>query len=227
VWAVTFPAAPPQAVVFDNDGLLLDTEEAWTRAETELFRRHGGAFTMEHKQDLIGSSHTIAAGKLEVHLKQPGQGEALMNELHDLVMAEATHDVEPRPGAVALVDALTEAGIPIAVASNSQRAFLDLVLATAGVADRFAITVAGDEVPNPKPAPDIYLEACRRLGADPARSIGLEDSPTGAAAAKAAGLTVIGVPYLPGMAIPPADLIAGSLADAAVLEAVGLVPSSR
>jgi beta-phosphoglucomutase-like phosphatase (HAD superfamily) len=93
------------------------------------------------------------------------------------------------------------------------------------MAGRFAITVAGDEVPNPKPAPDIYLEACRRLGADPAASVGLEDSPTGAAAAKAAGLTVIGVPYLPEIKVPMADVVAGSLADDLVLATVGLVPS--
>jgi HAD superfamily hydrolase (TIGR01509 family) len=225
VGVVTLSTAPPDAVVFDNDGLLLDTEEAWTRAESELFRRYDATFTMDHKRDLIGSSHTIAAGKLEVMLGRPGHGHALMDELHRLVMAEATHDVEPRPGAVALVEALTAAGIPIAVASNSPRAFLDLVLQTSGMAGRFATTVAGDEVPRPKPAPDIYLEACRRLGADPARAIGIEDSPTGAQAAKAAGLTVIGVPYLPDLEIPPADLVASSLADPSVLSAVGLVPS--
>jgi HAD superfamily hydrolase (TIGR01509 family) len=215
----------PAAVVFDNDGLLLDTEDAWTRAESELFRRHGSIFTYEHKRDLIGTSHSIAAGKIEAMLGLPGRGHELMDELHALVMAEGQHDIEPRPGAVALVDALIAAGIPVAVASNSQRAFLDLVLRTAGVADRFTVTVTADEVPNPKPAPDIYLEACRRLGADPARSVGLEDSPTGAAAAKAAGMTVIGVPYLPDIEIPPADVLATSLADAVVLETVGLVPS--
>jgi HAD superfamily hydrolase (TIGR01509 family) len=149
----------------------------------------------------------------------------LMAELHALVMAEAEHPVEPRPGAVALVDGLLAAGIPIAVASNSPRAFLDRVLRSSGMAERFTVTVAGDEVPRPKPAPDIYLEACRRLGADPAASVGLEDSPTGAQAAKAAGLTVIGVPYLADMEIPDADITAGSLADAIVSEAVGLVPS--
>jgi HAD superfamily hydrolase (TIGR01509 family) len=215
----------PHAIVFDNDGLLLDTEVAWTRAESELFRRHGSTFTVDHKRDLIGSSHTIAAGKLEVMLGRPGEGSALMAELHELVMAEVRHDVEPRPGAVELVEALLAAGIPIAVASNSPRVFLDQVLATAGMADRFAITVAGDEVPNPKPAPDIYLEACRRLHADPARAVGLEDSPTGAQAAKAAGLTVVGVPYLADMEIPAADIVAASLADAVVLATVGLVPS--
>ena len=217
--------SPPQAVVFDNDGLLLDTEEAWTRAETELFRRHGSTFTDVHKRDLIGSSHTVAAGKIEAMLGRPGEGLALMAELHGLVMAEAAHDVAPRPGAVALVDALNAAGVPIAVASNSPREFLDLVLTTSGMGARFTVTVAGDEVPNPKPAPDIYLEACRLLGAEPAAAIGLEDSPTGAQAASAAGLTVIGVPYLPDMAIPAADILAASLADAVVLETVGLVPS--
>ena len=218
-------SAIPAAVVFDNDGLLLETEEAWTRAETTLFANHGATFTYEHKRDLIGSSHSIASGKLEVMLDQPGQGVALMDELLELVMVEAQHDIEPRPGAVALVDALNEAGIPIAVASNSQREFLDLVLRTAGVHDKFAVTVAGDEVPRPKPWPDIYLEACRRLGAEPAASVGLEDSPTGAEAAKAAGLTVIGVPYLPDIEIPAADVLTGSLADTVVLETVGLVPS--
>jgi HAD superfamily hydrolase (TIGR01509 family) len=224
---VTHPAAVavPQAVVFDCDGLLLDTEAAWTRAEKELFRRHDGVFSPEHKRELIGSSHTVAAGKLEVMLERPGDGLALMAELHDLVMAEGRHDVPARPGAVALVDALRAAGTPVAVASNSPRAFLDLVLATGGVADRFTVTVAGDEVAHPKPAPDIYVEACRRLGADPHRSVGLEDSPTGAEAARAAGLTVVGVPYLDDMAIPAAHLVAASLADGAVLEACGLVPS--
>lgn len=217
----------PDAIVFDCDGLLLDTEVAWSRAEITLFRRHGSTFTDEHKRDLIGSSHTVAAGKLEAWLQQPGNGMALMDELHDLVMEEALHGVDPRPGAVELVDALSAAGIPVAVASNSARDFLDRVLRTAGVADRFDVTVAGDEVAHPKPAPDIYLEACRRLGADPAASVGLEDSPVGAAAAEAAGLLVIGVPYLADMPVPGADLVAESLADAAVHEACGLVVSGR
>jgi HAD superfamily hydrolase (TIGR01509 family) len=220
-------AARPAAVIFDNDGLLLDTEEAWTRAESALFARYGQTFGFEHKRDLIGSSHTVAAGKLEAMLGLPGRGPELMDELHVLVMDEADHDVEPRPGALALVTALLDAGIPIAVASNSSRDFLDRVLRTGGVADHFAVTVAGDEVAQPKPAPDIYLEACRRLGAEPAASVGLEDSPTGAAAAKAAGLYVIGVPYLAEIEVPQADLIAGSLADAAVHAACGLVASPR
>jgi HAD superfamily hydrolase (TIGR01509 family) len=216
---------PPDAIVFDNDGLLLDTEEAWTRAETALFTRYGATFDDTHKRELIGSSHAFAAGRLEIMLAEPGRGLELMDELHALVMVEAEHDVEPRPGAVALVEALLAAEIPIAVASNSPRAFLDLVLRTSGMAGSFTTTVSGDEVARPKPAPDIYLEACRRLGADPTRSVGIEDSPTGAEAAKAAGLTVIGVPYLADLEIPAADVTTLSLADPIVSETVGLVPS--
>ena len=213
----------PAACVFDNDGLLLDTEDAWTRAEVTLFTRHGSAFTAAHKRDLIGSSHLIAAGKLELMLDQPGQGLALMAELHDLVMEEALGPVAPRPGAVALVDALLAAGTPIALASNSPRVFVERVLNSAGMLGRFEVLLGGDEVAEPKPAPDIYLAACERLGVAPADAVALEDSPTGVAAARAAGMTVVGVPYLDDLDLE-ADVVAASLDDPAVLAACGLEP---
>lgn len=212
----------PEAVVFDNDGLLLDTEQAWTRAEVMLFERHGSEFTAAHKRDLIGSAHVIAAGKLERMLEQPGNGLNLMAELDELVMSEVLHDVDPRPGAVDLVAALLGAGRPIALATNSTRAFCERALHTAGMADAFAVIVAGDEVANPKPAPDIYLEACRQLGADASNSVALEDSPTGTQAANAAGMTVIGVPYIADIELPKAHIIAASLADREVARACGL-----
>jgi HAD superfamily hydrolase (TIGR01509 family) len=212
----------PEAVVFDNDGLLLDTEDAWTRAERTLFMRHGSTFTRDHKREMIGSSHLIAAGKLELMLELPGQGLQLMAELHDLVMEEVTTDVVPMPGALALVADLRAASIPIALATNSPRAFCERTLRTAGIEDVFAAIVSADDVEHPKPAPDIYLEACRRLGAVPARSVALEDSPTGARAAEAAGMHVIGVPSLPDMPIPAAHVIAESLSTPEVRAACGL-----
>jgi HAD superfamily hydrolase (TIGR01509 family) len=215
-------ARSPEAVVFDNDGLLLDTEQAWTRAEVTLFERHGAQFTAVHKRDLIGSSHLVAAAKLERMLAQPGNGLALMAELDELVMAEVLHDVEPRPGAVDLVEALLSAGTPIALATNSPRAFCERALHTAGMDGRFGVIVAGDEVANAKPAPDIYLEACLQLGAQPARSVALEDSPTGTEAASAAGMTVVGVPYLADIELPAAHILATSLADEKVRGACGL-----
>jgi beta-phosphoglucomutase-like phosphatase (HAD superfamily) len=120
----------PEAV-FDNDGLLLDTEEAWTRAEQKLFAGLGRTFTIEHKRVLIGSSRTMAAAKLELLLERPGGGEALMDELLELVMEEALAGVAPRPGARRLLERLGEAGIPLAVASNSERAFVQRTLESA------------------------------------------------------------------------------------------------
>ena len=86
-----------EAIVFDNDGLLLDTEQTWTRAETVLFARHGETFTAEHKRELIGTSQTESAAKLEQILGLPGRGESLMDELHELVMEELLAGVPPRP----------------------------------------------------------------------------------------------------------------------------------
>jgi HAD superfamily hydrolase (TIGR01509 family) len=214
----------PQAVVFDNDGLLLDTEEAWTRAERTLFERRGREFTVEHKRTLIGSARAAAAIKLEAMLELPGEGEALMDELHGLVMEEALAGVAPRPGALQLLSRLGEAGVALAVASNSEREFLERTLASAGLlhGGPFQTIVSAGDVKKPKPEPDIYLEACARLGADPARSVALEDSAVGVASASAAGMFVIGVPYFAGSPLPGSDLLADSLADEAVAEALGL-----
>ncbi|MDX6641514.1 MAG: hypothetical protein QOF12_2525 [Solirubrobacteraceae bacterium] len=212
----------PAAVAFDNDGLLLGTEDAWTRAEVTLFARHGREFTLEDKRDLLGSSRAIAAGKLERLLDAPGRGEALMDELEDLVMAEAARGIEPMPGAVELVDALRAAGTPLAVVTNATRAFVELTLASAAIRDRFEVVVCAQDVVHPKPAPDLYLAACAALRVEPARAAGLEDSVTGVAALKAAGLFAIGVPSLPGVVLEQADLVAPSLADPAVHRALGL-----
>jgi HAD superfamily hydrolase (TIGR01509 family) len=216
--------SPPSAVIFDNDGLLLDTEDAWTRAERTLFARHGQEFTVEHKRSMIGSARGEAAIKLEAMLELRGQGEALMDELLELVMEEVLVGVSPRPGALELVSRLLDAGTPLALASNSEREFVERTLSGAGLLHDgpFRTIVSAQDVEHPKPAPDIYLEACRRLGAEPALSVALEDSPTGVASAAAAGLFVIGVPYLADTPMPVADLLVGSLADPAVARALGL-----
>lgn len=212
------------AAVFDNDGLLLDTEEAWTRAEQKLFSRLGREFTMEHKRTLIGSSRSMAAVKLEAMLERPDEGERLMDELLELVMEEALLGVAPRPGALELLARLTDAGVPLAVASNSEREFVERTLSGAELLrdGPFAAIVSANDVEHPKPAPDIYLEACRRLGSEPSDAVALEDSPIGVASAAAAGMFVIGVPYFAGTDIPGASLLVDSLADPAVARALGL-----
>jgi HAD superfamily hydrolase (TIGR01509 family) len=211
------------AVVFDNDGLLLDTEEAWTRAEKTLFERHGGTFTIEHKRGLIGSSPATTATKLEAMLDMPGRGAALVEELHDLVMEESLAGVPPRPGALELLEAVRAAGLPVGVASNSAREFVERVLSVAGLLDgHFDVVVTANDVEHPKPAPDLYLAACAALGAEPERSAALEDSGTGVEAARAAGMFVVAVPYFPDLPVEGASLTVESLADPRVAEALGL-----
>jgi HAD superfamily hydrolase (TIGR01509 family) len=212
-----------EAIVFDNDGLLLDTEHAWTRAETLLFERHGETFTAEHKRELIGTSRGQSAAKVERMLGLPGQGEALMDELHEHVMEELAAGVPARPGAVELLHAVRAAGVPVGLASNSSREFVERALAVAQLSNgQFDVVVSADDVATPKPAPDLYLAACAALGAAPARAAALEDSQPGVAAARAAGLFVIAVPYFPDTELEGASLAAGSLADPSVAAALGL-----
>ena len=205
----------PQAVLFDNDGLLLDTELLWSRAEAVLFEQHGLTFTLDHKRELIGTSGRTSEAIIERQLGRPGDGPVIMAQLHDMVMEEALRGVEPMPGAVELLDALD--GTPVGVASNSQRQFVERTLEVAGLRDRFDCVLSSQDVARPKPAPDIYVELARALGADPRACVALEDSPTGVAAARAAGTFVIGVPSLEGVVLDEADLVADSLADPRVL----------
>ena len=210
------PAAP-LAVVFDNDGLLLDTESVWTRAEQDLFERRGVEFTPAYKHELVGTSAEIAGGVLERRLGEPGRAGELIEELNGLVVAELEHGVEAMVGARELLQKLKQQGTPIGLVSNSPLAFVRRSLEIVGLHDSFDVVLSAHEVAAPKPAPDPYLEACRRLGVDPGPDvIALEDSPTGVAAARAAGLTVIGIPSLEGIALDEAHHIAESLLDEVV-----------
>jgi HAD superfamily hydrolase (TIGR01509 family) len=210
-------AALPDAVVFDNDGLLLDTESVWTRAEQDLFDRRGAEFTPADKRELVGTSAEIAGGILERRLGEPGRAAELIEELNELVVAELEHGVEAMLGAKELLEALKGRGTPIGLVSNSPLIFVQRSLEIVGFHQIFDIVLSAHEVAAPKPAPDPYLEACKRLGVTAGPNVvALEDSPTGVAAARAAGLTVIGVPSIDGVALDEAHHLAESLADAVV-----------
>jgi HAD superfamily hydrolase (TIGR01509 family) len=187
-----------------------------------LFERHGSAFTDDHKRYLIGSSGPEAQRKLEEMLGMPGEGPQIWTELHELVIEEFRRDVEPMPGAVELAQALRARGTPVALVSNSAHDLVAAAMATAGVEDLFDVVLTRDDVEHGKPAPDLYLKACATLGADPAASAGLEDTATGIAALRAAGMLAIGVPSFPGVVLEEADLVVPSLADPAVARALGL-----
>ncbi len=216
-------APPPDAVVFDNDGLLLDTESVWTRAEEDLFERRGVEFTPADKRELVGTSAAIAGGVLERRLGEPGRAAELIEELNALVVAELEHGVEAMVGARELLHDLKRRGTPIGLVSNSPLVFVQRSLELVGFEDSFDVVLSAHEVAAPKPAPDPYLEACRRLGVEPGPSVvALEDSPTGVAAARAAGLTVIGVPSIEGVALDEAHHLADTLRDAIVARQLAL-----
>lgn len=217
------PPSLPDAVVFDNDGLLLDTESVWTRAEEDLFELRGTEFTPADKLELVGTSAAIAGGILERRLGEPGRAGELIEELNELVVAELEHGVEAMLGARELLDRLREQGVPLGLVSNSPQRFVKRSIELAGFEDFFEVILSAHEVEAPKPAPDPYLEACRRLGVEPGPEVvALEDSPTGVAAARAAGLTVIGIPSVQGVLLDEAHHLAESLLDEVVSQRLAL-----
>ena len=214
----------PAAVIFDNDGLTVDSEELWTQAEEKLFAAHGIEFNEQHKITLLGNSGPHAATILARELGRPEEeGLALLSEMNRLVYVALEQGCEPMPGAVQLLSALKAAAVPTALCSNSPREFVDRAIAAANVADYFDTIVTAEDVPHGKPAPDPYLETARRLGVDAADCVALEDSPPGAASAAAAGMTVYVIPSFEDADFAGAeDQIFSSLADPLLLAAIGL-----
>lgn len=205
----------PSGVVFDCDGLLVDTEPCWTIAEAELFARRGLDFGPAEKALLIGKSLPAASRMLCDVFQELGRADAIVEELLRLVEEVVGRSAEAMPGATELV-AAAAARVPVAVASNSPRALLDMALRRADLTGTVPVTVAADEVAAPKPAPDMYLAACDALGLPPTRCLAFEDSMTGLRSARAAGLRVVGVPTLQHGDFP-ADVVLGSLRDERLL----------
>jgi HAD superfamily hydrolase (TIGR01509 family) len=200
----------PAAVVFDCDGLLVDTEPRWTMAETRLFARYGLPFGPDQKALLIGTSTAKAGEIMAGLLGLPGQGPALGAELLALAVEVISAQALPMHGAVKVVELVSQR-VPVAVASNSPRHLLNIALNRSGFTTMLPVSVAGDEVVRAKPAPDLYLAACAALAAEPQACLAFEDSITGLRAAQAAGLRTVAVPSLPQDL--PADLVIDSLAD--------------
>ena len=218
--AVTGPdglfAWRPRAVVFDCDGLLMDTEPCWTVAETELFARRGLPFGAEQKALVIGRSLAAASASLAGLFGEPGRAPDIAAELLALVAEVVGAQAEAIAGARELVERVVRAGLPVAVASNSPRSLLDAALARGGFTGTFPVSVAADEVRDPKPAPDMYRRACELLGVAPEHALAFEDSMTGLRSARAAGLRVVGVPTLRHDDFP-ADHVVATLSDAGLL----------
>jgi HAD superfamily hydrolase (TIGR01509 family) len=204
------------AVVFDLDGLLLDTERLWDEVREGLARERGGRWSERAQADMMGMSSPEWSRYMHDVVG--------LRESPDDIAAEVVRRMEARyrerlpliVGAREAVERLA-ARWPLGLASSSNRPLIDLALETGGLAPFFAATVSSEEVASGKPAPDVYLEAVRRLGVDPARAAAVEDSRNGLRSAHAAGLRVVAIPNAH---FPPdedslalADVVLDSLAD--------------
>ena len=193
----------PDALLWDFDGTLADTEPLWIQAEYDLIGRLGGSWSDEHARQLVGNSlvdsgsyilHTI--GRLDL------TPEWVVDQLLTQVVDRLTSGEVPwRPGALDLLATSARAGVPCALVSASYRVLLDAAIARLPPGS-FATSVAGDEVSRGKPHPESYERACAQLGVDPRRCVVFEDSETGARAGNASGALVVAVPNH--VTVPPA-----------------------
>lgn len=198
----------PAAVVFDLDGVLVDSEAIWAAAEEATVTRLGGDYTPELRAALHGRG-ARDGGWIVAELMRRDDGDAIGQEVLDHALAALEREARPVDGAAELVETL-RGRIPIGVASNSSRELVETALRGAGLG-AFDTIVAAEDVAAAKPAPDAYLEACRRLGVAPGQAAAVEDSPSGAAAAKAAGMLVIGLDPTGTVQLDAADVVVRSL----------------
>ena len=180
-------------IVFDLDGLLLESEQVWDAAREELVRKRGGRWHERAQRDMMGMSSPEWSRYVHEQLGVPDPPEEISAEVVRRLERLYRERLPVIPGAREAVERLAGRW-PLALASSSNRELIDLALELMGVAQDFAATVSSEEVARGKPAPDVYLEAARRLAVDPKAAAAVEDSHNGIRSAKAAGMRVIAVP---------------------------------
>jgi HAD superfamily hydrolase (TIGR01509 family) len=182
-----------EAVIFDLDGLLVDSEAVWDEVRKEFTEEKGGHWRDEAQQDMMGMSSVEWSRYVRDRLGVDMDPEEISREVADRVADTYREKLPLLPGAVEAVKSLA-AEWPLGLASSSNRHVIDLVLELAKIADDFQATVSSEEVGAGKPAPDVYLETAKRLDVDPAACVAIEDSTNGIRSADAAGTAVIAVP---------------------------------
>jgi HAD superfamily hydrolase (TIGR01509 family) len=204
------------AVIFDMDGVLLDSERVWDEVREALVRERGGRWHDGAQRDMMGMSSPEWSRYMHDELGLAEDPDAINGEVVARMQDSYRADLPAVAGATDAVERLA-AAFPLGLASSSNRPLIDLALELLGVTRLFRATVSSEEVARGKPAPDVYLEAARRLGVDPAGAAAVEDSHNGILSAKAAGLRVIAVPnaeFPPDdAALAEADVVLGSLAE--------------
>ena len=215
------------AVIFDLDGVLVDTEPCWHLVRVAWAAARGRTWTWDDSHACMGlNSREWAEVMRRRHAPDEPPEEIQASIVEGLVARYAAAPVPVVPGAPAAAAAIA-ARLPVAIASSAHPAVIRGAVAAAGLADLFDVIVSSDDVAAGKPAPDVYLEAARRLGVEPARCLVLEDSPNGVLAGRAAGMRVVLVPNASAPAGPgvedAADIVIGRLADLPIAE-LGAVP---
>jgi HAD superfamily hydrolase (TIGR01509 family) len=183
----------PEAVVFDLDGVLVDSEQLWNQAKEQLVRSTGGRWREDAPHAMMGMSSPEWARYLQHDLGVPLDMQAISGEVVRRIEEFYRAKLPLLPGAVDVVRALHQSW-PLGLASSSNREIIDLVLELAGLSDQFAATVSSEEVARGKPAPDVYLKVAGRLGVKAPHCVAIEDSSNGLRSAAAAGMAVIAVP---------------------------------
>jgi HAD superfamily hydrolase (TIGR01509 family) len=211
-----------EAVLFDMDGTMIDTEPYWIAAEYALVEAFGGTWSDEHAHALVGNALIDSA----IYIREHGGVALDPREIVDRLLAEVVAATEKeipwRPGARELLAEVAEQGIPCALVTMSYTE-LARTMTDQLPAGSFTAVVTGDEVDNGKPHPEPYLTAMARLGVSPAGSVAIEDSPTGVAAAEAAGCLVVAVPHHVPIPDGPGRVRVTSLADLDVATLTDLV----
>jgi HAD superfamily hydrolase (TIGR01509 family) len=181
------------AVVFDMDGVLLQSEEVWDEVREEYVRGRSGRYDAEIQRAMMGMSSPEWSRYLHDHAGVPDEPQEINAEVVRRMLARYREHLPLIPGAVEAVERLA-ARYPLGLASSSNRELIDTALVVSGLAPFFSATVSSEEVAHGKPAPDVYLEAARRLGVDPSGCCAVEDSHGGIRSAKSAGMRVVAIP---------------------------------
>ncbi|GAA0369594.1 HAD family phosphatase [Actinoallomurus spadix] len=199
-----------QAVLFDMDGLLLDSERLWLEAEAEVMAWLGGSWGPEHQEFLVGGSLDRTVAYMLDLTGVPAAPEEVGRRLMGAMAERLRAGVPMMPGARDLLDEVRAAGLPSALVSSTHRVLMEHALDGIG-RDSFTVTVAGDEVRRTKPHPEPYLAATSLLDVDPRRCVALEDSLNGATSGAAAGCHVVAVPSVVPIDAAPRRTVVASL----------------
>jgi HAD superfamily hydrolase (TIGR01509 family) len=210
-----------EAVVFDMDGVIVDSEQVWDDVRERLAHERGGRWHDGAQADLMGMSSPEWSAYMHERIGLAESPQEINDEVVRRMLERYRAELPLLDGAVEAVRRLARE-FRLAVASSSNRPLIEAVLETAGIAEDFEVTVSSEEVARGKPAPDVYLEAARRLGVEPDRTAAIEDSSNGIRSAHAAGMRVLA---LPNPHYPPApDALA--LADVVLASAAELTPEA-